>query len=51
MAVLCDRLNALTYFATFMGMVAMEFFLGYLSLHLKKQFAFRDHEMGFMFSI
>lgn len=33
MTVLCDRMNTLAYFATFLGMFAMEFFVGYLSLH------------------
>lgn len=39
--VLCDPMCLLAYFATFMGMFAMEFFVSYLSLHLEKQFLFK----------
>jgi hypothetical protein len=49
--VLFDPMCFLAYFATFMGMFAMEFFVSYLSLHLEKQFLFKKSQMGFMFSI
>ena len=36
---------------TFMGMFAMEFWVGFMSLHLEKAFLFKAEDMGFIFSI
>jgi MFS family permease len=49
--VLNDRICFLALFESFLGSYIYDFYVGFLSLHMKEEFGVRDSQMGFYFMV